>query len=88
MERRSTIIFKEDGALAHRSAATQNMVPGVFSHLLEEENRPGNSPGPKQFEELWRIMQKELEKKKPSTNLQQLEKELKRTWPASARILS
>ena len=45
-----------------------------------KEKGPGNSSDLNPIEELWAIVQKDLDKQTPATNLAQLETQLKSAW--------
>ena len=89
VDRRSTSIFRQDGAPAHRSARAQKWCQEHFHNFWTKDTWPGNSPDLNPIKELGfksglksslGIMQQEPEKTKASSNLQQLQKDLKRTW--------
>ena len=66
---RSQSIFMLDGALAHRSATVQQWCRDNMPHFWAKEECPGNSPDLNPIEELWAIVQQELDNDKSATNL-------------------
>ena len=77
---RSKAIFMQDGAPVHRSATAQQWCRDNLPHFWAKEEWPGNSPDLNPIEELWAIVQQDLDKQKPATNLAQLETQLKCAW--------
>ena len=80
VERRPDSIFMQNGAPAHRSARSRKWCREHLSNFWAKDTWPGNSPDVDGTEELWRIMQQELDKEKSPSSLGQLEKAFKRTW--------
>ena len=78
---KSKAIFMQDGpAPAHRSATAQQWCRDDLPHFWPKEERPGNSPDLNPIEELWAILQQEIDKREPATSLAQLERQLKSAW--------
>lgn len=77
---RSTCIFMQDGAPAHRSVRAQQWCRDKLPHFWAKDVWPGNSPDLNPIEELWAIVQQDLDKQKPATNLTQLQAQLQRAW--------
>ena len=77
---RSTSIFMQDGAPAHRSAKAQRWCESNLPDFWRKEVWPGNSPDLNPIEELWAIVQQDLDKQKPAANLRILGAQLKRAW--------
>lgn len=77
---RSTCIFMQDGAPAHRSAKAQRWCAANLPDFWRKEVWPGNSPDLNPIEELWAIVQQDLDKQKPAANLRGLQAQLKRAW--------
>ena len=76
----SDTIFMQDGAPAHTAIRTQKWLSEYLPGFWEKGVWPSNSPDLNPIENLWSIMQTELDKRKPATNLTQLGKYLENIW--------
>ena len=76
----SETIFMQDGAPAHTAIRTQKWLSEYLPGFWEKGVWPSNSPDLNPIENLWSIMQTELDKRKPATNLTQLGKYLENIW--------
>ena len=76
----SEAIFMQDGAPAHTAKKTQTWlsqhIPGYWAKGIWPSNSPDSNP----IENLWAIIQADLDKKRPTTNLSELDNYLKNIW--------
>ncbi|KAI6648164.1 hypothetical protein LOD99_11973 [Oopsacas minuta] len=70
----SDTLFVQDGAPAHTAKKTQKWHSNHLSGFWAKDIWPSNSPDLSPIENLWAIMQAELDKGKLATNLKQLTK--------------
>ena len=73
-------IFQQDGAPAHTSKRTQDWLTWNIPHFWAKGTWPANSPDLSPIENLWSIMQDELNSMARPTDLQILENLLILAW--------
>ncbi|KAI6647362.1 Transposase-like [Oopsacas minuta] len=76
----SDTFFMLDGAPAHTAIKIQKWLSDHLPGFWAKDIWPSNSPDLNPIENLWAIMQAELDKRKPATNLKQLAKILENIW--------
>lgn len=72
----SGFVFQQDGASCHTSKSTHTW---FVSRNWKVSDWPANSPDLNPIENIWGIMKKEIEKKRPK-DIIQLEQEIKNSW--------
>ena len=70
----------QDEAPGHRSARAQEWYRNNLPDFWAKDVWPGNSPDLNPIEELWAIVQQDIDKQKPATNLTQLQVQLQQAW--------
>lgn len=89
LPRMSEAIFQQDGAPAHNAARTQEWCRGNLPGFWKKGVWPGNSPDLSPIENLWAIVQDELDKMGPATNETALVRNLQKAWSSiSAETLN
>ena len=76
----SEAVFQQDGAPAHNAAKTQEWCRANLPGFWEKGVWPGNSPELSPIENLWAIVQGELDKMEPATSEQTLVSNLQKAW--------
>ena len=80
LPRMSDAIFQQDGAPAHNAARTQKWCRDNLPSFWEKGVWPGNSPDLSPIENLWAIVQGELDKLEPATSETTLVSNLQKAW--------
>ena len=80
LQNMSEAIFQQDGAPAHSSKMAQEWCNNNLSSFWKKGTWPGNSPDLSPIENLWAILQKELDTLEPATSLDGLKKQLEKAW--------
>ena len=76
----SEAIFQQDSAPAHNAATTQQWCRDNLQGFWEKGVWPGNSPDWSPIENLWAIVQGELDKREPPTSKKALVSNLQNAW--------
>ena len=74
----SRAIFMQDGAPPHTAQKTQQWCRQHLSDFWERGVWPGNSPDLNPIENLWAIVQQEVDKRTPTTSAGELAEQLKK----------
>ena len=80
MEDMSTAIYQQDGAPAHHARKTQDWCRSNLQGFWEKGVWPGNSPDLSPIENLWAIVQSDLDTMKPATSEKTLIRNLQEAW--------
>ena len=76
----SEAIFQQDGAPAHHATSTQQWCRDNLPGFWEKGVWPGNSPDLSPIENVWAIVQNELDMMEPATTEKALIRNLQRAW--------
>ena len=76
----SEAIFQQDGAPAHRAGKTQKWCRSHFDDFWAKDEWPGNSPDLSPIENLWSIVQEEMNKMAPATSEATLIRNVRTAW--------
>ena len=76
----SRAIFQQDGAPAHRARKTQEWCRSHFPAFWDKDEWPGNSPDLSPIENLWAIVQEEINKMAPATSEATLTRNVRAAW--------
>lgn len=76
----SRAIFQQDGAPAHRARKAQEWCRSHFPAFWEKDEWPGNSPDLSPIENLWAIVQEEINKMAPATSEGTLARNVRAAW--------
>ena len=76
----SKAIFQQDGAPAHGAKMTQEWCRSHFPAFWEKKEWPGNSPDLSPIENLWALVQEEVNKMTPATSEDTLTRNVRAAW--------
>ena len=76
----SNFIFQQDGAPAHTAKRCQEWCRANLKGFWQKGEWPANSPDQSPIENLWGMLQDQLDRKGPATGMDEFENNLKKAW--------